>query len=226
VRSLFESVALDADRRELLHETEPVPVEPQVFDLLLYLIRNRGRVVTKDDLLASVWRGRIVSESALSTRINAARVVLGDSGEEQRFIKTLSRRGLRFVAAVCEEPDAAVVRSTETPSALPDKPSIAVLPFENLSGDPGQDYLTDGIVEDITTALSRNRAFFVIARNSSGEVDRYQAGRAFTSYCALRREGTYFGANIVTSRRSSKQRALSSSQSTSSTSLVRGPVRI
>ncbi len=167
MRYLFESFALDADRRELLHETEPVPVEPQVFDLLLYLIRNRGRVVTKDDLLASVWRGRIVSESALSTRINAARTVLGDSGEEQRFIKTLPRRGLRFVAAVREEPDAAEVRSTETLSAVFDKPSIAVLPFENLSGDPGQDYLTDGIVEDITTALSRNRAFFVIARNSS-----------------------------------------------------------
>jgi TolB-like protein len=167
VRYLFEGFALDADRRELLRETEPVPIEPQVFDLLLYLIRNRGHVVTKDDLLASVWQGRIVSESALSTRINAARAVLGDSGEEQRFIKTLPRRGLRFVASVREEPDAAEVRSPRAPSAVSHKPSIAVLPFENLSGDPQQDYFTDGIVEDITTALSRNCAFFVIARNSS-----------------------------------------------------------
>ena len=167
VRYLFEDYTLDIDRRELLRGTGPVAVEPQVFDLLLYLIRNRERVVSRDDLLASVWRGRIVSDSALSTRINAARSVLGDNGEEQRLIKTLPRKGVRFVGAVREEAGIADARSMQRPLGSSDKPSIAVLPFENLSGDPEQDYFTDGIVEDITTALSRNRAFFVIARNSS-----------------------------------------------------------
>jgi TolB-like protein len=167
VRYLFEDYVLDVDRRELLRGTKSVSVEPQVFDLLVYLIQNRKHVVSRDDLLASVWRGRIVTDSALGTRINAARSVVGDSGEDQRLIKTLSRRGLRFVGAVREEHGLAEGGAADVPRSSPDKPSIAVLPFENLSGDPEQDYFTDGIVEDITTALSRNRAFFVIARNSS-----------------------------------------------------------
>ena len=140
MRYFFEDYALDIDRCELLRGTDPVPVEPQVFDLLLYLIRNRERVVSRDDLLASVWRGRIVSESALSTRINAARSILGDSGEEQRLIKTLPRRGVRFVGAVREEAGIVDARAMQHPPGSSDKPSIAVLPFENLSGDPEQDY--------------------------------------------------------------------------------------
>ncbi|MPZ39026.1 MAG: CadC-family transcriptional regulator [Rhizobiales bacterium] len=167
MRYVFEDYALDTDRRELLRAAGPVSVEPQVFDLLRYLIENRERVVSRADLLASVWRGRIVSDSALSTRINAARSALGDNGEVQRLIKTLPRRGIRFVGAVREEPGTADARPMHLSPAGSDKPSIAVLPFENLSGDPEQDYFTDGVVEDITTALSRNRAFFVIARNSS-----------------------------------------------------------
>ncbi len=167
MRYLFEDYTFDADRRELFRGTRVVLVEPQVFDLLLYLIRNREHVVSKADLLASVWQGRIVSKSALSTRINAVRAALGDSGEEQRLIKTLPRRGLRFVAAVREECGAPEIGPIDLPLGISDKPSIAVLPFTNLSGDPEQDYFADGIVEDITTALSRNRAFFVIARNSS-----------------------------------------------------------
>jgi len=167
LRYLFEDYALDADRRELCRGTEWLAVEPQVFDLLHYLIRNRDRVVSKDDLLASVWNGRVVSESALSTRLNAARLALGDSGEEQRLIKTLPRRGLRFVGAVREERGVARRSLIEPPPGISARASIAVLPFANLSSDPDQDYFTDGIVEDIITALSRNRAFFVIARNSS-----------------------------------------------------------
>jgi len=167
VRYLFEDYALDIERRELVRGTGAVPVEPQVFDLLHYLIRNRERVVSRDDLVASVWRGRTVSESALSTRLNAARSALADNGHEQRLIKTLARRGVRFVGAVREEPGIADAGPMQLPAGGSDKPSIAVLPFENLGGDPEQDYFADGIVEEITTALSRNRAFFVIARNSS-----------------------------------------------------------
>ena len=168
MRYLFDECALDTDRRELQRGTHLVAIEPQVFDLLVYLIRNRDRVVSKDDLLASVWHGRAISESALFNRINAARSAIGDTGERQHLIKTLPRRGLRFVGAVREEECSLAEAVPHKPSlGIADKPSIAVLPFVNLSGDPEQDYFIDGVVEDIITALSRNRAFFVIARNSS-----------------------------------------------------------
>ena len=158
---------LDTDRRELHRNGSLVPVEPQVFDLLVHLMRHRERVVTKDDLLAAVWRGRIVSESALANRINAARSLIGDTGNEQRLIRTLPRKGVRFVGAVREDNGGAKVLPVDLPGSTFEKPSIAVLPFVNLGGNPDTDYLVDGIVEDIITALSRNRSFFVIARNSS-----------------------------------------------------------
>jgi pimeloyl-ACP methyl ester carboxylesterase/DNA-binding winged helix-turn-helix (wHTH) protein len=103
MRFLFGDYAIDADRRELNRAGNAIHVEPQVFDLILHLIRNRDRVVSKDDLLANVWDGRIVSESTLSNRVNAARRAIGDSGEQQQFIKTITRRGLRFVGEVYEE---------------------------------------------------------------------------------------------------------------------------
>jgi TolB-like protein len=174
VRFRFENLVLDAGRRELQRDGAPVAIEPQVFDLLLYLVENRDRVVSKDDLLNAVWHGRIVSESTLTTRINAARRALGDSGEVQRLIRTLPRKGFRFVVEVQDDP-APAAREPVRPAAgapspafaLPDRPSIAVLPFKNLSGDAEQDYFTDGITEDIITELSRFRSLFVIARNSS-----------------------------------------------------------
>jgi adenylate cyclase len=173
MRYFFGNCILDTDRLELRRETDTVSVAPQVFDLLAYLIRNRERVVTKDDLIAAVWGGRIVSDGALTTRINVARSAIGDSGEEQHLIKTLPRKGFRFVGSVREEDGTgreAPEASAEPPRpalALPDKPSIAVLPFPNLSSDREQDYFADGIVEDIITELSRFGELFVIARNSS-----------------------------------------------------------
>ena len=168
LRYLFEECALDTERHELRRGTQLVAVEPQVFDLLVHLIRHRDRVVSKNDLLTSVWHGRAISDSTLFNRINAARTAIGDTGERQSLIKTLPRRGLRFVGDVREE---ALILADANPikpsSGAADKPSIAVLPFVNLSGDPEQDYFIDGVVEDIITALSRNHAFFVIARNSS-----------------------------------------------------------
>ena len=171
---LFEEYAFDTDRRELHRGADVVSVAPQVFDLLDYLIRNRERVVSKDDLIDAIWNGRIVSDGALTTRLNAARTAIGDSGEEQRFIKTLPRKGFRFVGAVREakEPAGAAVADNQVELqkpdlALPDKPSIAVLPFENMSGDPEQEYFADGMVEEIITALSRFKSLFVIARHSS-----------------------------------------------------------
>jgi pimeloyl-ACP methyl ester carboxylesterase/DNA-binding winged helix-turn-helix (wHTH) protein len=98
----FEDFVLDTDRRELRRGHLRIAVQPQVFDLLEFMIRNRERVVSKDDLIAAIWGGRVVSESALTTRINAARTAIGDSGEDQRLIRTLPRKGVRFVGVVRE----------------------------------------------------------------------------------------------------------------------------
>ena len=184
---LFEDHVLDIDRRELRRGAQQIAVGPQVFDLLVYLVQNRERVVTKDDLLDAIWSGRFVSESNLTTRINAARKAIGDTGEEQRLIRTVPRKGFRFVGVVtCEAENVKDVpgstATTPKPLPLPDKPSIAVLPFDNMSGDREQEYFADGMVEEIITALSRFRQLFVIARNSTftykGQaVDVKQVGR-------------------------------------------------
>lgn len=174
----FDDYVLDLDRRELTRGSKPIAVGPQVFDLLVYLVQNREHVVSKDNLLDVVWGGRIVSESTLTSHINAVRKAVGDSGEEQRLIRTIARKGFRFVGEVREArasngssaPGTEPAASDQTASSarpLPDKPSIAVLAFQNLSGDPEQEYFADGVVEDIITALSRIRWLFVIARNSS-----------------------------------------------------------
>ncbi len=168
----FEDFVLDPARRELRRADTRIAVEPQVFDLLHHLIRHRERVVTRDDMLDAVWNGRVVSESTLTSRINAARRAINDSGEAQRLIRTVARKGVRFVGEVTETAEAGTaVPAAATPHTpalpLPDRPAIAVLPFINMSGEPEQDYFSDGISEDIITALSKLRWFFVIARNSS-----------------------------------------------------------
>jgi TolB-like protein len=175
----FGDYEIDVERRELRRARIPVHVEPQVFDLLVYLVQNRDRVVSKDDLIASVWGGRIVSDSTLTSRINAARTAVGDSGEEQKLIRTIARKGLRFVGTVRTQangsepahasgpPPDEIHKHSRPALPLPDRPAIAVLPFVNMSGDPEQEYFSDGISEDIITALSKLRWFFVIARNSS-----------------------------------------------------------
>ena len=178
MRLAFDDCVLDLDRRELLRASQVVATAPQVFDLLVYLAQRRERVVSRDDLITAIWAGRIVSESTLASHINAVRKAVGDNGQEQRVIRTISRKGFRFTADVKEvrslndveltgaEPATLVQVVTSAP-ALPTKPSIAVLPFVNLSGDPEQDYLVDGVVGDIIAALSQHRWLFVVARNSS-----------------------------------------------------------
>jgi TolB-like protein len=180
---LFEECVVDTDRRELRRQANLIPLEPKVFDLLVHLIEQRERVISKDDLLASLWDGRIVSESALSTCINAARSAIGDSGDAQRLIKTLPRKGVRFIGEVREDQtQTRAVESRRPPFALPDRPSIAVLPFANLGGDPRQEYFSDGISGDIITELSRFTELMVIARNSTFQykgkaVDVREVGR-------------------------------------------------
>jgi adenylate cyclase len=171
----FDDHVLDPVRRELCRNGVPLKIEPRVFDLVLYLIENRHRVVGKEELVAKVWAGRIVSDSAITHAINAARTAIGDDGKAQRQIRTSARRGYRFVGTATLEGDAAPVPDTSGPAGppgrpplpLPDRPSIAVLPFHAMGEASQQEYFSDGLVEDIITALSRFKSLFVIARNSS-----------------------------------------------------------
>src|SRR5262245_396491 len=195
----FENYWLDVDRLELRRGADLVTVEPQVLDLLHYLIRNRERVVTKDDLIAHVWNGRIVSESTLTSRITSARQAIGDSGEEQRLIRTIARKGIRFVGEVREiapgvgtasaTPPAEVAQSP--PPSLPGRPSIAVLPFEAIAGDAELSSFADGVTEDIISGLSRIKALWVIAPNTM----RTYKGRAID----VRTVGRELGVQYVVS---------------------------
>ncbi|WP_354119942.1 winged helix-turn-helix domain-containing protein [Bradyrhizobium sp. LA6.12] len=190
MRYYFDHFVLDNDRRELRRGADVVPTTPQVFDLLDYLIRQRERVVSKDDIIGVVWNGRIVSDAALTTRLNAARTAIGDNGERQRLIKTLPRKGFRFVGTVSEGQKLATASTGSTvdagettPSSLPrPRLSIVVLPFANLSGDPEQDYFVDGVTETLTADLSRISGSFVIGRHTAftykaKPVDLKQIGR-------------------------------------------------
>jgi TolB-like protein/Flp pilus assembly protein TadD len=170
----FADFEIDVARHELRRRGELVLIEPQVFDLLVHLIRNRNRIVSKNELIDTIWMGRVVSEETLSSRVSAARRAIDDNGVDQALIRTHYKRGFRFVGAVHHNavlpaPLAATSGETATAPAILifDRPSIAVLPFENMSGDPEQDFLAGGLSEDIITGLSRQRWFSVIARNSS-----------------------------------------------------------
>ena len=186
----FADFEINVARRELRRAGAIVHMEPQVFDLLVHLVRNRDRIVSKDELIDAIWQGRIISEAALSSRISAARRALGDSGNDQTSFAPCTSAGFASSAMSttfrCRRRRPAVngLRrrlgsqrrgrpSCPMPSPkgralpLPDKPSIAVLPFQNMSHDPDQEYFADGLTEDIITGLSRQRWFFVIARNSS-----------------------------------------------------------
>jgi TolB-like protein/Tfp pilus assembly protein PilF len=196
----FGNHVIDLGRRELRRGQELIAIEPQVFDLLVHLLKNRDRVVSKDDLIEVVWGGRIVAESTLTSRINAVRKAIADDGVQQRFVRTYARKGLRFVGDVREvaEPRSDGSHDTHGQSAAlagggaiaanealdsTGKPTVAVLPFRNLSGDPEQEYFSDGMTEDIITALARHRSILLIARSSSfafkhREADVRQIGRA------------------------------------------------
>jgi TolB-like protein/Tfp pilus assembly protein PilF len=210
LRYLFEDYVLDTDQRELRCGAVLIATAPQTFDLLLYLIRNRERVVSKDDLLGAVWSGRIVSDAALTTRMNAARGAIGDTGERQRLIRTMPRKGFRFVGTVQE-----AQRSTTVPpghvaqndytaqtghvaqndytaqrSLSPPRLSIVVLPFVNLSSAPEQDYFVDGVTGSLTTDLSRISGSFVIGQHTAftykgKSVDVRQIGRELNVRYAL-----------------------------------------
>ena len=174
----FSNHELDPRQHELRRGGELVHLEPQVFDLLVFLLQNRDRIVSKDEILDAVWDGRIVSEAALSSRINAARKAVGDTGNEQAVIRTFHKRGFRFIGEAIEEPEGrpthvprtqggatykspAVEEATYEANSEPlpevGKPSIAVLPFVNLSLEPEHEYFAYGLTEDVIRLLGRNR---------------------------------------------------------------------
>jgi TolB-like protein len=180
----FGDHELDLRRQELRRRGQTVHVEPQVFDLLVLLIENRDRIVSKDEILDRIWDGRIVSEAALSSRINAARKAIGDNGDAQRLIRTHHKRGFRFVgevvtraseegpdakdtAAAAEAPVATVLAEAEPPRSGRGRPSVAVLPFVNVNHDAEDEYFAYGLTEDIIRLLGRNRWLEVLTRHST-----------------------------------------------------------
>lgn len=169
---VFDRFRLDLERRELREGSRIIPLQPQVFDLLVHLVSNRHRVVSKDDLLRDVWGGRIVSESALATRIHAARRAVGDDGATQHLIRTVSRSGYRFVGQVRERratppakpsPVRQDVATSQAAPGLANAPSIAVLPFANFTSQRDLDYFAGSLTEELTIALSRIHWLIVVA---------------------------------------------------------------
>ncbi len=165
----FADLELDGSQFQVRRGREVLPVQPQVFDVLLYLLKHHDRVVSKDELLDQVWSGRFISETTLSSRIKAVRKLIGDTGKDQRLLKTLRNRGYRFVGDVeVALGDARQLASSIRPTQVDAQgASIAILPFECPGCDPGQSWLGEGIAADIIALLARHRWLTVIARGSS-----------------------------------------------------------
>lgn len=159
----FNQITLDTAQYRLCMAGNPVPVEPQVFDLLAYLLENKNRLVTRDELLENLWKGKVVTDSALGARIKDARKAVGDDGKQQKIIKTIHGRGYQFVAKV--ETSSGVDKGIAPPPL--DQPSIVVLPFENLSQAQDCDYFADGLTKDIIANLCCYRELFVIDSHSA-----------------------------------------------------------
>src|SRR5262245_43492621 len=163
----FGPFRLDADGQLLFRHGELIPLGPRAVGLLNVLIQNSGQVVSKDVLIDTAWSGLVVEESNLSVQVAALRRSLSVETGADRWIETLARRGYRYIGPVASKVGEAGELVQTAPLTRPDRPSIAVLPFDNLSDAPQQEYFAEGIVEDIIIALSRVRWLFVIARNSS-----------------------------------------------------------
>jgi TolB-like protein/Tfp pilus assembly protein PilF len=167
----FEDFELDTARFELRRAGKRIAIEPQAFDLLVLLARNHDRTVTKEEVFATIWAGRVVSDAALSSQVKAVRRALSDDGALQRVISTVHGRGFRFLSPTeglkpaPTEKIADVEPAGDAITTMHARPSVAVLPLTNLNRDPDEDYFADGISEDITTALSKHRWLTVIARN-------------------------------------------------------------
>lgn len=168
MRLSFEDFVLDTERYMLTRAGTRIPLEPQVFDLLVLLAGSAGRLVTKDEIVATIWKDRAISDAALSSRIKAARRALGDTGRDQRLIGTEHGRGFRFLGAVSRlEPGPPVAPAPLRHTGAGAAPAIAVMPFDDFSPDRDGHLLADGVTEEITTGLARFRWFTVIGRGSA-----------------------------------------------------------
>src|SRR5579859_1302275 len=163
----FGSFRLDLRHRRLVSNGVALELKNKAFDILCVLARARGQVVTKDELMAKVWPGLIVEENNIQVHVSALRKVLGEERGAPARLMTIPGRGYRLVGVEEASEQEAQKQGVENAAAIADRPSIAVLPFQNLSGDPEQSYFADGIVEDIITGLGRVKWLSVIARSSS-----------------------------------------------------------
>src|SRR5262245_32559969 len=165
---VFGPFRIDAEGDVLFRGSERLGAGRRAVAVLRVLVEEQGALVTKDALITAAWTGLAVEESNLSVQITAVRRALALEPGAEHWIETLARRGYRYIGPPVTKNHGEAARvETGSVLALPDGPSIAVLPFQNLSDDRRQDYFADGIVEEIITALSRVRWLFVIARNSS-----------------------------------------------------------
>lgn len=189
----FDDIEIDTDRFELRQGGVARKVEPQVFSLIELLVANHGRMVSKDELNARIWGGRVVSDAVVNSRIRSARQAIGDDGKAQRLIQTVRNRGFRFAAepvaenrlpagyfAPVDGPDPGVKGEETAATASP--PSIAVLPFQLLSAEPRYETFADALAHEVIVELSRMHWLFVIARGSSfrfrgGDADLHEAGK-------------------------------------------------
>jgi len=179
----FGDCEIDSGRYELRRAGTPVPIEPKVLDLLLHLVRERHHLVTKQELLDAVWPGVHVTEGTLTRAVSLARTAVGDSAQAHAVVETVSGRGYRWKAPIdVVDREGGEGHAARAIPGVSDRPVIAVLPFDNLSGDPEQKYFADGLAEDLIARLSRSRSFSVISRASSfvfrgRGIDLAQVGR-------------------------------------------------
>ena len=162
----FGPFRLETDAEMLFRDAEPIVLGRRAVALLRVLLERAGTPVAKDALMEAAWPGLAIEESNLTVQIAALRRVFANAGGEATWIETLPRRGYRYVGPSVASGSESGLQGSPFLGAS-DKPSIAVLPLANLSGDPAQAYFSDGITEDIITELSRFRSLFVVARHSS-----------------------------------------------------------
>lgn len=165
----FEDFELDAPKQVLRHAGTEVKIEPQVFDLLHLLVENHERLVTKDEIIEKIWGGRIISETAVSSRISSARGAVNDDGRQQRLIKTIHNKGLRFIQVPTLKNATAEFTLTHASSPLSDSnPSIIVMPFRTRPNDEMEMFTADALVDEISTLLTGLQGINVIPRYAAG----------------------------------------------------------
>ncbi|SDA36171.1 winged helix-turn-helix domain-containing protein [Sphingomonas sp. NFR15] len=198
----FEDFILDSSLRELRRLGVEVSLPPKVFDLLCHLVQHRDRVVTKDDLLATVWEGRFVSESTLGSHINAVRRALGDDGVQQRVVRTIARKGFRFVAEVATDQGRELIESPGYSALMMRNaeagglPSIGVRPFATETSDWFQNQVAEGVREELLVALTQEPMLHVVALGRGDEPANRNDGVDYLLTASVRGAGDRFRISV------------------------------